>query len=107
MAHQDGHRRATVVAAHTSRPNDGNGPGPGRRRFDVVLDLDRGDEPPERVELHDIELGDVAPLMGSTVRVVRSVDGGWEISWRGDPNLDVEAHRAQLAALAERARRRG
>ncbi len=110
MPHHDGSTRATVVAAHTSRTYDGRsaGPGPGARsrRFDVLLDIDRGAEPPERVQLREVELGDVAPLMGSTVRVAPGADGGWEIHWRGDPNLDVEAHREQIARLAERARRR-
>lgn len=108
MAHADGLVPATVVAAHAVRANGGNRAEavPERRRYDVVLDVHRGADPPERVQLLDVELGDVVPLMGSTVRVARDGGGNWEIRWRGDPNLDVEAHRAQLAKLAERAPRR-
>ena len=98
-------------------------------RYDVVLDVfpdDRQHGVPQRVQLIDVTLGPMLPMIGSsvTVRVVdptsagngrgeNSADGPGaldpadvEIVWRGDPNLDVDAHRRQIAALAESARRR-
>ena len=101
MAHDDELTSATVLAAHATLDPPGTAPwSPGSRRYDVTLDVDRGPEPPERVRLTGVELGEIVPLMGSTVWVHRRADGDWEVRWRGDPNLDVEAHRRELAALA-------
>jgi len=79
-------------------------------RYDVVLDVFAGPGDPTRVQLVDVTLGPMLPMIGSTltVRLVADSDprDGVEILWRGDPNLDVDAHRQQLADLAETARRR-
>lgn len=104
MARDEGLTSATVVAAHASVERPGSDSRAGK--LDVTLDVHRGSDPPERVQLSGVELGQVVPLMGSIVRVDRRPDGEWEIRWRGDPNLDVEAHRRELAALARRAPRR-
>ena len=107
----EGHERlvaATVVRSNVNRAAREHAV---PDRYDVVLDVFTTSGNPSRVHLVDVTLGPMLPMIGSTV-TVRLVaerdpsDGGVEILWRGDPNLDVDAHRRQLAELAETARRR-
>jgi hypothetical protein len=91
-----------VVASHVNRAaRDGGRP----HRYDLVLDVVAPDLTMVRTVLDDVELGPMAPVIGSTVHV-ELLDGRVEVLWRGDPNLDLHAHRRQLADLAERARMR-
>jgi len=78
-------------------------------RYDVVLDVFTERRDPSRIQLLDVVLGPMLPMIGSTVtvRVAGEISPDTvEILWRGDPNLDVDAHRQQLADIAESARRR-
>jgi hypothetical protein len=94
--------RATVVSSNVN---------PGSRaahteRYDVELDVLVSGASPRRVQLVDIALGPMLPIIGSTVAVIVSPSGDVEILWRGDPNLDLDAHRRELADMAEAVRLR-
>jgi hypothetical protein len=94
---------ATVVAANINRAARAEGR---MQHYDLVLDVVDPDGTVVRHELTAVAMGTMLPMVGSAVRV-RAGDGGRvEVLWRGDPNLDLDAHRAQLAQLAERARGR-
>ena len=115
----DEHGRLAVATVVTSNVNRAAREHATPDRYDVVLDVlpdDRQHGVPQRVQLVDVTLGQMLPMIGSSV-TVRVVEPGAaepgaveprtvEIVWRGDPNLDVDAHRGQIAALAESARRR-
>ena len=97
-----GETRATVVSSNVNPDSRVAGVA----RYDVVLDLADLPAPSRRIHLVGIALGPMLPVIGSLVTVAVSVAGEVEILWRGDPNLDLEAHRAQLTDMAATARRR-
>lgn len=97
-----GETRATVLSSNVNHGSRSAA----AQRYDVVLDLADPGEPTRRIHLVGIALGPMLPVIGSSVAVAVSATGDVEIVWRGDPNLDLDAHRAQLADMAEMARRR-
>lgn len=108
-AHPDVRGRFTTATVVTSNVNRASREHDVSDHYDVVLDV-IAERQPIRVHLHDVALGPMLPMIGTSV-TVRLADGAGdpvveEIMWRGDPNLDVDAHRQQLAALADSARRR-
>lgn len=99
-----GYAEATVVSSNVNPAARVRGL---QNNYDVVLDVFPATGPAFRAGLVAVELGPMLPAIGSTVRVALRHDGDDVIdvvlTWRGDPNLDLDAHRQQVARLAEQA----
>lgn len=92
--------RATVLAATVS---SGKWFQSGTNRYNFVLDVRPGDGSPTfRTQLSNVRIYQAKPAAGIDVAVeVESGTREVTLLWKGDPNLDMDAWRAQRDGAAQ------